>query len=49
MIRTGRISGLSARELDELGQAYVLRIDAAYARLKQAEAEQQQSQTLLFK
>jgi hypothetical protein len=39
MIRAGKISGLTARELDEVGQVYVLRIDAAFARLKQAEAE----------
>lgn len=40
MVRTGRMSGLSGQELDELGRAYVLRIDAAFVRLKQAEAEQ---------
>lgn len=49
MMRTGKMSGLTARELDELGQAYVLRIDAAFARLKQAEAEPQPLTPALFK
>jgi hypothetical protein len=41
MIRAGKLNGLTAHELDELGRGYVLRIDAAFLRLKQAEAEQQ--------
>lgn len=40
LFREGKMSGLTAAEIDELGRAYVLRIDAAYARLKQAEATQ---------
>ena len=37
-MRAGRLSGLSKRELVMEEQRYGLRIDAAYARLKQAEA-----------
>lgn len=40
LFREGKMSGLTAAEIDELGRVYVLRIDAAYARLKQAEAMQ---------
>lgn len=32
--------GLTSQEIEEIGHAYVLRIDVAYARLKQAEAQQ---------
>ena len=37
MLRDGRMSGLNAEELHELSQGYAFRIDAAYARLMQAE------------
>jgi hypothetical protein len=49
MIRAGKASGLTARELDDLGRAYLLRIDAAFMRLKQAEEEQQPLTLALFK
>lgn len=38
LFREGKMSGLTAAEIDELGRVYVLRIDSAFARLKQAEA-----------
>jgi hypothetical protein len=38
LCRDGKMSGLTAEEIDELSRAYILRIDAAFARLKQAEA-----------
>jgi hypothetical protein len=41
MISAGRSSGLTAGELDELARGYLLRIDAAFMRLKQAEAQEQ--------
>ncbi len=37
MIRDGRMSGLSSDELNALSEAYVSRIDSAYARLLRAE------------
>lgn len=40
MLRDGRMSGLNAEELGELSQGYALRIDAAYARLMEAEARE---------
>jgi hypothetical protein len=40
LFREGRRSGLTQEEIDELGRSYVMRIDAAFARLKHAEAEQ---------
>jgi hypothetical protein len=40
LISAGRISGLTARELDDLERPYVVRIDAAFLRLKRAEEEQ---------
>lgn len=40
LFRDGKMRGLTAEEIDELGRAYVLRIDVAYARLKEAEAVQ---------
>lgn len=38
LFRDGRMRGLANPEIHELAQAYALRIDTAYARLKQAEA-----------
>lgn len=49
MIRQGRMSGLSAKELDELGRGYLLRIDVAFVKLKHAEAEQQAPALSLFR
>jgi hypothetical protein len=40
LIRDGRIRGLTSSEIDDIGHPYLLRIDAAFARLKQAEAQQ---------
>lgn len=40
LIRDGRMRGLTSSESDDIGHAYLLRIDAAFARLKQAEAQQ---------
>lgn len=40
LVRDAKMSGLTAAEIDELGRVYALRIDAAFARLKQAEASQ---------
>jgi len=40
LFRDGRMRGLTNGEIDELSHAYVLRIDTAYACLKQAEAQQ---------
>lgn len=37
MLRDGRMSGLNSEELAELSQGYAFRIDAAYARLMEAE------------
>lgn len=48
MISSGRMRGLSGRELDEFGQAYALRIDLAFMRLKQAEEEPQPLPSPLF-
>jgi len=39
LCREGRMRGLTSKEIEEIGHAYVLRIDMAYARLKQAEAQ----------
>jgi hypothetical protein len=39
LIRDAKRSGLTPDEIDELGRTYVLRIDAAFARLKEAEAQ----------
>jgi hypothetical protein len=44
LCRQAKLSGLTPDEIDELGRAYILRIDAAYARLKQAEAQQAQGE-----
>jgi hypothetical protein len=49
MIRNGKMSGLSSAELDELGRAYILRIDAAFRRLKEAEAQQADLACTLFR
>lgn len=38
LVRDGKMRGLTTEEIAELGGAYVLRIDVAYARLKEAEA-----------
>jgi hypothetical protein len=40
LMRDARLRGLTPEEIDELAAVYVLRIDAAFARLKRAEAEQ---------
>lgn len=40
MYRDAATRGLTHEEIAEVGSAYVLRIDAAYARLKLAEAGQ---------
>lgn len=40
LFREGRMRGLTNSEIDELAPPYVLRIDAAYAQLKQAEAQE---------
>jgi hypothetical protein len=40
LFREGKMSGLTAAEIDGLARVYALRIDAAFARLKQAEASQ---------
>jgi hypothetical protein len=39
LCREGRMHGLTSDEIEAIGYAYVLRIDAAYARLKQAEEQ----------
>jgi hypothetical protein len=39
LVRDGRMRGLTMAEIDEIGCAYMLRIDAAFARLKQAELQ----------
>jgi hypothetical protein len=36
--REARRHGLSAQEFQKIGRAYLLRVDAAYSRLKMAEA-----------
>jgi hypothetical protein len=36
--REARRRGLSAQEFQKIGRAYLLRVDAAYSRLKMAEA-----------
>lgn len=41
VFREGRMRGLTWKEIENLASAYVLRIDLAYARLKEAEAMQQ--------
>lgn len=41
MVRDGRMRGLTIEEIGEIGCAYLLRIDMAYARYKQAEAMQE--------
>ncbi len=38
LVRDGKMRGLTKEEIEELEGAYTLRIDVAYARLKQAEA-----------
>ena len=38
--RDARRRGLSPQEFQKIGRAYLQRIDAAYARLKMAEAQQ---------
>ena len=48
LISAGRMSGLTALELDEVARPYVLRIDAAFLKLKRAE-EQQPLTPALFK
>ena len=40
LFRDGRMRGLSNAEINELSHAYVLRIDTAFTRLKQAEEHQ---------
>ncbi|HEX3683468.1 MAG TPA: hypothetical protein VHU83_13105 [Bryobacteraceae bacterium] len=40
LVRDGKMRGLASSEIDNIGHAYVLRIDAAYARLKHAEEQQ---------
>jgi hypothetical protein len=40
LVRDGKMRGLTSSEIDNIGHAYLLRIDAAYARLKQAESQQ---------
>jgi len=40
LFREGRMRGLTSEEIEEIGHVYLLRIDAVYARLKQAEAQQ---------
>ena len=37
--RDARRRGLSPQEFQKIGRAYLLRVDAAYARLKMAEAK----------
>jgi hypothetical protein len=39
LVRDGKMRGLTMAEIEEIGCAYVLRIDAAFARLKQAESQ----------
>ncbi|HEY3938676.1 MAG TPA: hypothetical protein VGL97_14670 [Bryobacteraceae bacterium] len=39
MIRAARGRGLSAQELQKVSRPYLLRVDAAYVRLKQAEGK----------
>jgi hypothetical protein len=48
LIRNGRMHGLTMAEIDVIGSAYVLRIDAAFARLKQAEARQSNAPAALI-
>jgi 2-iminoacetate synthase ThiH len=36
--REARRHGLSAQEFHKIGRAYIMRVDAAYSRLKMAEA-----------
>lgn len=38
-IRDAKMSGLTPEEIAELGHAYVMRIDRAFAALRQAEAQ----------
>jgi len=38
--RAARRRGISSQEFQKIGRAYLQRIDAAYARLKMAEAKQ---------
>lgn len=40
LLRDARLRGLTPEEVDELAAIYVLRIDAAFARLKSAETQQ---------
>jgi len=40
LFREARMRGLTTAEIEEIAPAYVLRIDAAYARLKEAEARE---------
>ena len=39
MMRQGRVSGMNPNELNAFCAPYVLRVDSAYARLKQAERQ----------
>lgn len=40
LFREGRMRRLTNAEIEEIGRIYLLRIDAAYARLKEAEAQE---------
>lgn len=40
-VRHGRMSGLTPEEIAELGHAYVMRIDLAFRKLREAEAQRE--------
>lgn len=40
LVRDGRMRGLTMAEIEEIGTIYVLRIDTAFTRLKNVEAQQ---------
>ena len=49
IVRAAKRSGLNGRELDQFAQPYLMRVDAAFTRLKQAEVPEHPAELPLWK